>query len=139
MREWEGVLERFYEGDAERPELEGLSELDVDGTRAVAEALQLADGLRALCGKLEPPGIAEQLGDAPVLLEDEDETSEEREALLGADLTKLLLPFTPEEFLTELAVHKAKNPGFGIAKSPSWSPSIFNARSLMSMCVSSGW
>jgi methylenetetrahydrofolate reductase (NADPH) len=32
----------------------------------------------------------------------------------AADVTKLLLPFTPVEFLTELAEHKAANPGFGI-------------------------
>jgi methylenetetrahydrofolate reductase (NADPH) len=34
----------------------------------------------------------------------------------AADMTKLILPFTPEEFLTELALHKARNPGFGIAQ-----------------------
>jgi methylenetetrahydrofolate reductase (NADPH) len=34
----------------------------------------------------------------------------------AADLTKLLLPFTPEEILSELALHKAAHPGFGIAK-----------------------
>lgn len=34
----------------------------------------------------------------------------------AADLTKLLLPFTPEDILSELALHKAANPGFGIAK-----------------------
>lgn len=33
----------------------------------------------------------------------------------AADVAKLLLPFTPEEFLTDLAAHKAANPGFGIA------------------------
>ena len=32
------------------------------------------------------------------------------------DVTKLVLPFTPEEFLTELALHKAANPDFGIAQ-----------------------
>lgn len=32
------------------------------------------------------------------------------------DVAKLVLPFTPEEILTELAVHKARNPGFGIAQ-----------------------
>lgn len=30
------------------------------------------------------------------------------------DVTKLLLPYEPTEFLTELAAHKAANPGFGI-------------------------
>lgn len=30
------------------------------------------------------------------------------------DVTKLLLPFEPTEFLTELAGHKARTPGFGI-------------------------
>jgi methylenetetrahydrofolate reductase (NADPH) len=30
------------------------------------------------------------------------------------DVTKLLLPFEPTEFLSELSLHKAKNPGFGI-------------------------
>ena len=30
------------------------------------------------------------------------------------DVTKLLLPYEPTEFVTELAAHKAKNPGFGI-------------------------
>lgn len=30
------------------------------------------------------------------------------------DVTKLLLPYEPTEFLTELAAHKAENPGFGI-------------------------
>jgi len=30
------------------------------------------------------------------------------------DLTKLLLPFTPDEFLTDLAAHKAANPDFNI-------------------------
>ena len=32
----------------------------------------------------------------------------------AADATKLLLPFTPDEFLTELALHKAANPDFNI-------------------------
>ena len=32
------------------------------------------------------------------------------------DVTKLILPFTPEEILTELADHKARNPGFGISQ-----------------------
>jgi methylenetetrahydrofolate reductase (NADPH) len=32
------------------------------------------------------------------------------------DVTKLVLPFTPEEILTDLAAHKAANPNFGIAK-----------------------
>jgi methylenetetrahydrofolate reductase (NADPH) len=32
----------------------------------------------------------------------------------AADLTKLMLPFEPTEFLTELARHKAANPGFPI-------------------------
>ena len=32
------------------------------------------------------------------------------------DVAKLVLPFTPEEILTELAIHKARNPGFGIAQ-----------------------
>ena len=32
----------------------------------------------------------------------------------AADVTKLLLPFTPHEFLSDLAAHKAANPGFGI-------------------------
>ncbi|MDH3665417.1 MAG: methylenetetrahydrofolate reductase [Paracoccaceae bacterium] len=32
------------------------------------------------------------------------------------DVSKLVLPFTPEEFLSELAAHKAANPDFGIAK-----------------------
>ena len=32
----------------------------------------------------------------------------------AADLTKLLLPFTPTEILTDLAQHKAANPEFGI-------------------------
>ncbi|MEL6266561.1 MAG: methylenetetrahydrofolate reductase, partial [Pseudomonadota bacterium] len=31
-----------------------------------------------------------------------------------ADVTKLVLPFTPEEVLRDLAAHKAANPGFGI-------------------------
>ena len=31
------------------------------------------------------------------------------------DLTKLLLPFTPNDFLAELAAHKAKNPEFNIS------------------------
>ena len=30
------------------------------------------------------------------------------------DVTKLLLPYEPDEFLTKLAAHKAANPGFGI-------------------------
>ena len=30
------------------------------------------------------------------------------------DVTKLLLPYEPTEFLTELAAHKARSPGFGI-------------------------
>ena len=30
------------------------------------------------------------------------------------DVTKLLLPYEPTEIITELAAHKAKNPGFGI-------------------------
>lgn len=34
----------------------------------------------------------------------------------AADLTKLMLPFTPTEILTDLAVHKAANPNFGIAQ-----------------------
>jgi methylenetetrahydrofolate reductase (NADPH) len=34
----------------------------------------------------------------------------------AADVAKLVLPFTPEEILTELAVHKANNPDFGIAQ-----------------------
>lgn len=33
----------------------------------------------------------------------------------AADLSKLLLPFTPEEILSELAAHKAANPDFNIA------------------------
>lgn len=32
----------------------------------------------------------------------------------AADVTRLLLPFTPHEFLSDLAAHKAANPGFGI-------------------------
>ncbi len=32
----------------------------------------------------------------------------------AADVTRLLLPFTPDEFLRDLAAHKAANPGFGI-------------------------
>lgn len=32
----------------------------------------------------------------------------------AADLTKLLLPFTPEDILTDLAAHKAANPGFNV-------------------------
>ncbi|MEO1467578.1 MAG: methylenetetrahydrofolate reductase [Pseudomonadota bacterium] len=32
----------------------------------------------------------------------------------AADVTKLVLPFTPEEVLRDLAAHKAANPGFGI-------------------------
>jgi len=31
------------------------------------------------------------------------------------DLTKLLLPFTPDDFLRDLAAHKAENPNFGIS------------------------
>jgi methylenetetrahydrofolate reductase (NADPH) len=31
------------------------------------------------------------------------------------DITKLLLPFTPDEFLTDLAAHKALNPDFNIS------------------------
>ena len=31
------------------------------------------------------------------------------------DLTKLLLPFTPDRFLAELAVHKTKNPQFNVS------------------------
>jgi len=31
----------------------------------------------------------------------------------AADVTKLVLPFTPSEFLTDLALHKAANPEFG--------------------------
>jgi len=34
----------------------------------------------------------------------------------AADVAKLVLPFTPEEVLTELAIHKANNPDFGIAQ-----------------------
>jgi methylenetetrahydrofolate reductase (NADPH) len=34
----------------------------------------------------------------------------------ATDVAKLVLPFTPEEILTELAIHKANNPGFGIAQ-----------------------
>ena len=34
----------------------------------------------------------------------------------AADVAKLVLPFTPEEILTELAIHKASNPDFGIAQ-----------------------
>ena len=34
----------------------------------------------------------------------------------AADVAKLVLPFTPEEILTELAIHKANNPDFGIAQ-----------------------
>ncbi|MEO1773481.1 MAG: methylenetetrahydrofolate reductase [Pseudomonadota bacterium] len=34
----------------------------------------------------------------------------------AADVTKLLLPFTPEEFLRDLAAHKAATPGFGIER-----------------------
>lgn len=30
------------------------------------------------------------------------------------DVTKLLVPFEPDDFLTQLAAHKAANPGFGI-------------------------
>ncbi|MEM6422793.1 MAG: methylenetetrahydrofolate reductase, partial [Pseudomonadota bacterium] len=32
----------------------------------------------------------------------------------AADVTKLMMPFTPDEFLAELAQHKAANPDFGI-------------------------
>ncbi|SOH93953.1 methylenetetrahydrofolate reductase (NADPH) [Monaibacterium marinum] len=32
----------------------------------------------------------------------------------AADLTKLVLPFTPDEFLADLARHKATHPGFGV-------------------------
>ena len=32
----------------------------------------------------------------------------------AADVAKLLLPFTPEEILTDLAAHKAANPDFNI-------------------------
>jgi methylenetetrahydrofolate reductase (NADPH) len=32
------------------------------------------------------------------------------------DVAKLVLPFTPEEILTELAIHKASNPDFGITQ-----------------------
>ena len=32
----------------------------------------------------------------------------------AADATKLLLPFTPDEFVTDLALHKAKTPDFNI-------------------------
>ena len=34
----------------------------------------------------------------------------------AADLTKLMLPFTPDQFLTVLAAHKAAHPEFGIEK-----------------------
>ncbi|MEM7505530.1 MAG: methylenetetrahydrofolate reductase [Pseudomonadota bacterium] len=34
----------------------------------------------------------------------------------AADVTKLVLPFTPEEILRDLAAHKAANPDFNIAK-----------------------
>ena len=30
------------------------------------------------------------------------------------DVTKLLLPYEPTDFVAELAAHKAANPGFGI-------------------------
>ena len=30
------------------------------------------------------------------------------------DVTKLLLPYEPTEFIADLAAHKAANPGFGI-------------------------
>ncbi|OIQ71437.1 hypothetical protein GALL_469460 [mine drainage metagenome] len=30
------------------------------------------------------------------------------------DVTKLLMPFEPDEFIADIAAHKAKNPGFGI-------------------------
>jgi len=32
------------------------------------------------------------------------------------DVAKLVLPFTPEEILTDLAIHKAQNPDFGITQ-----------------------
>ncbi|MEM9369947.1 MAG: methylenetetrahydrofolate reductase, partial [Pseudomonadota bacterium] len=32
----------------------------------------------------------------------------------AADVTKLVLPFTPEEVLSDLAAHKAANPDFNI-------------------------
>ena len=32
------------------------------------------------------------------------------------DVTKLVLPFEPDEILTALAMHKAAHPGFGIAQ-----------------------
>jgi methylenetetrahydrofolate reductase (NADPH) len=32
----------------------------------------------------------------------------------AADVSKLVMPFTPDEFLTELALYKAQNPEFGI-------------------------
>ena len=32
------------------------------------------------------------------------------------DLKKILLPFTPDEFLADLAAHKALNPDFNIVK-----------------------
>lgn len=34
----------------------------------------------------------------------------------AADVTKLVMPFTPEEVLSELAAHKAAHPGFGIER-----------------------
>ena len=34
----------------------------------------------------------------------------------AADVTKLVLPFTPTEFLSELAAHKAAHPDFNIAQ-----------------------
>ncbi|MEO1316454.1 MAG: methylenetetrahydrofolate reductase [Pseudomonadota bacterium] len=34
----------------------------------------------------------------------------------AADLTKLMLPFTPEEFLQGLAAHRAENPDFNVVK-----------------------
>ncbi|MEL6767202.1 MAG: methylenetetrahydrofolate reductase [Pseudomonadota bacterium] len=34
----------------------------------------------------------------------------------AADLTKLMLPFTPEEFLADLATHRAQNPDFNVTK-----------------------
>lgn len=34
----------------------------------------------------------------------------------AADLTKLMLPFTPEEFLADLAAHRAQNPDFNVTK-----------------------
>jgi methylenetetrahydrofolate reductase (NADPH) len=34
----------------------------------------------------------------------------------AADVAKLVLPFTPEKILTELAIHKTENPDFGISQ-----------------------